>query len=208
MPLLTLHLLRLTPTKTVPAFIQDLHSTPNTTLILASEPRHLVIKPTQLDVSPLTGTKWDLLLLLHSPSSALPDHLQSSVTSEYKLTVGVPSKLVSRYPDHNARLIADAPNVKLTGALAKAQEMVKDDGQNLELSPELLSFMEELTKTYGDRPVTMLNLLQFNEGGKPSYYKYGQVRTSTSTVLIRHVWPGSPCGGEGRRGWKAQLRAV
>jgi len=189
MPLLTLHLLCLTPTKTVAAFLQDLHSNPTITLILASEPRHLVIKPNHLDVSPLTTTKWDLLVLLHSPSSALPRALQSSVTSEYKLTVGVPSKLVSRYPDHNATLIADAPNVKLTGALAKAQEMVKDDGQNLELSPELLAFMEELTETYGDKPVTMLNLLQFNDGGKQDYYKYGQVCTGTSMVMIRHAGP-------------------
>lgn len=194
MPLLTLHLLRLTSTKTVPAFIQDVHSHPTITLILASEPRHLVIKPTHLDVSPLTTTKWDLLVLLRSPSSTLPAPLQSSVTSEYKLTVGVPSKLVSRYPDHNAKLIAEAPNVKLTGALAKAQEMVKDDGQNLELSPELLAFMEELTETYGDKPVTMLNLLQFNQGGKQDYYKYGQVCTSTSTIRIRHFWAGVRAG--------------
>lgn len=175
MPLLTLHLVRLNPSKSVAAFIQDVYATPNLTLILASEPRHLVIKPTQLDVSPLTSTRWDLMLLLQSPTSALPDALQSSITSEYKIIVGVPSKLVSRYPDHNAKLIADAPNVRLTGALAKAQEMVKDSAQSLELSPELLAFMEELTRTYGDRPVTMLNLLQFHEGGKRSYYKYGQV---------------------------------
>lgn len=89
--------------------------------------------------------------------------------------MGVPSKLVNRYPDYNAKLIAEAPNIRLTGALEKAQKMVKDDAQNLELSPELLAFMEELTETYGDRPVTMLNLLQFKEGGKQSYYKYGQV---------------------------------
>lgn len=89
--------------------------------------------------------------------------------------MGIPSALVKRYPEHNAKLIADAPNVTLTGALAKAQEKVKDDAQNLELSPELLAFMEELTATYGDKPVTMLNLLQFREGGKGGYYKYGQV---------------------------------
>lgn len=42
------------------------------------------------------------------------------------------------------------------------------------MDPELYKFMESLTKTYGDKPVTMLNLLRFNSGGKESYKQYGQ----------------------------------
>lgn len=197
MPLLTLHLLRLDPTTTVPSFLQTLHSHPDTTLILASSPRHLVIKPINLDVPALTTTQWDLLVLLQSPTSALPTPIRPSIAAEYKLHVGIPSALVKRYPEHNAKLIADAPNVTLTGALAKAQEKVKDDAQNLELSPELLAFMEELTATYGDKPVTMLNLLQFREGGKGGYYKYGQVCLFVDCVRC-DVWDGVHARGTGR----------
>ncbi len=175
MPLLTLHLLRLSPNKPLPVFIQQLQQIPSIEVIVASQPRHLVIQPTVLDVQTLTSEKWDLLLLLRSPSAALPTPVRSSIAAEYKIAVGVPSKLLARYPEHNAKLITDAPNVKLTGALERAQEKVKDSAQNLELSPELLEFMDELTRTYGDKPVTMLNLLHFNQDGKQSYYKYGQV---------------------------------
>lgn len=188
MPLLTLHIVRLSPSKSVRDFIQQLQSSPEVEVVLASQPRQFVIRPEHLDVDVHTSSRWDLVLLITSPAAALPESLRSSVQSEYKIAVGVPSKLLARYPEHNARLVADAPNVKLTGALDQAQRKMKESAQNLELSPELLTFMEELTHTYGDKPVTMLNLLHFNEDGKSSYHKYGQVCRQCSGIR-----PPYPC---------------
>ena len=41
------------------------------------------------------------------------------------------------------------------------------------LDSSLLDFTEKLTKSYGDKPVTMLNLLRFNEGKDKQYAQYG-----------------------------------
>ena len=173
MPLATLHLLRLVTSTTIPAFLQKIYRTPSVTLLLASQPQYTVIKPTKLDTN-ILDTDFDLLLLLKTPDAALPHSFRPLITVEYKVTVGIPSRILDHYSEHNAKLYADAPNAKLTGALEQAQKRVRKDAQNLELSPDMLRFMDELTRDYGNKPVTMLNLLCFNEGGKPSYAKYGQ----------------------------------
>lgn len=51
---------------------------------------------------------------------------------------------------------------------------MKESGQDLELSPDLLRFMEGMEREEGPQPVTMLNLLSFLPDGKPKYYQYGQ----------------------------------
>ena len=173
MPLATLHLLRLKQLASVPAFIQKLQKTPDIRLILASQPQYHVIKSTKLDADVLSSD-FDLLLLLETPDASLPKEFHESIDFEYKVTVGVPSRILENYSDHNARLVNEAADIKLTGALEHARERMKKDAQNLELSPDLLRFMDELTRDYGDKPVTMLNLLCFNDGGKQSYAKYGQ----------------------------------
>ena len=173
MPLATLHLLKLKDHSSVPALIQELHQIPDLNLILASQPQYHVIKSTKLDSDAL-NSGFDLLLLLETPDTTLPKSLASNISSEYKLTVGIPSRILDNYDDHNAKLANEAPNAKLTGSLEQARTRIKKDAQNLELSPDLLRFMDELTQRYGDKPVTMLNLLHFNEGGKSSYGKYGQ----------------------------------
>lgn len=86
--------------------------------------------------------------------------------------MGIPSKLISTLSSRDVKLKREAASVPLTGALDAARG--KLSSQNLELSPDLLKFMDELLKTH-DKPVTMLNLLHFQPGGKPEYYKYGQV---------------------------------
>ena len=173
MPLLTLHLLRLHNPSDKPFLLRTLSSNPSLELVLASEPRYPVIRPSKIDVSILTSTAWDLLLLLRR--GTLPSPVQNLIAAEYKLTVGIPSKLLSTYPSRNAKLLVEAPNVKLTGSLEKAQDRMKESAQNLELSPDLLKFMDELTEEYGEKPVTMLNLLNFEREGKGAYHRYGQV---------------------------------
>ncbi|OJD22765.1 hypothetical protein ACJ73_05890 [Blastomyces percursus] len=92
------------------------------------------------------------------------------------VNVGIPSKLVSTYPSRDEKLKRGAASIPITGALDAARG--KPSYQNLELSPGLLMFMDELLKTH-DKPVTMLNLLHFHRGGKPEYYKYGQALRDT-----------------------------
>ncbi|KAI9871755.1 MAG: hypothetical protein M1830_002497 [Pleopsidium flavum] len=174
MPLLTLHLLRLHPDTDIKNFLRALIKDPELTLVLASQPRHLVIRPTLIDVNPLTSTKpWDLMLLLNSPDNTIPTPLQPAIRDEYKIPVGIPSKLLSSYKQHNQSLLRNASRIPLTGALDKAQ--ARDSSQNLELSPDLIAFMRDFSKDHnGDQPVTMLNLLNFQKGGKAKYYQYGQ----------------------------------
>jgi hypothetical protein len=178
MPGLTLHLLALAPSTTAESFLRQLRQSSAVKVILASRPRHIVIPPTLIDSDPLTTTQWDLLVLLQ-PSSAtkdalesLPPNLQPLVEQEYRLAVGIPSKLLSNYDDRDKSLKRAASSVPLTGSLTNARQ--KSSSKNLELSPDLLAFMDTLTRTH-DGPVTMLNLLHFHHpNGKKSYYQYGQ----------------------------------
>lgn len=191
MPLLTLHLLHLHNPLDKPSLLRTLSSTPSLGLILASETRYPVIRPSKIDVSILTTTPWDLLLLVRGP---LPESVHGLIVAEYKLIVGIPSKLLSTYPSRNAKLLVEAPNIKLTGSLEKAQERMKDSAQSLELSPDLLKFMDELTKEYGEKPVTMLNLLNFEREGKGGYYRYGQMCITSQFIF------GDDRGDEGAYG--------
>jgi hypothetical protein len=179
MPGLTLHLLALAPSTTAESFLRQLRQSSAVKVILASRPRHIVIPPTLIDSNLLTTTKWDLLVLLQPASvtkeaalESLPPNLQPLVQQEYRLAVGIPSKLLSNYDDRDKSLKRSASSIPLTGSLANARQ--KSSSKNLELSPDLLAFMDALTRTH-DGPVTMLNLLHFHHpNGKKSYYQYGQ----------------------------------
>ncbi|KAF4182198.1 hypothetical protein CNMCM8694_006109 [Aspergillus lentulus] len=179
MPGLTLHLLALAPSTTAESFLRQLRQSSAVKVILASRPQHIVIPPTLIDSNLLTTTKWDLLVLLQPFSAAkdaalesLPPNLQPLVQQEYRLAVGIPSKLLSSYDERDKSLKRDASSIPLTGSLANARQ--KSSSKNLELSPDLLAFMDTLMRTHNG-PVTMLNLLHFHHpNGKKSYYQYGQ----------------------------------
>lgn len=171
MPLLSLHLLQLRSKTTAENYVQRLLSTePSVEVVVASKPRYLVIRPTKQDVTHLADTSYDLMILARAPNETLPESLRSDIQREYKVVVGIPSKLLSSYPQRNRKLLAESSSAGLTGSLDSP--IVPESSQNLELSPQLLEFMKKMEH----RPVTMLNLLHFNSGGKPSYYQYGQVR--------------------------------
>ncbi|EEP82284.1 conserved hypothetical protein [Uncinocarpus reesii 1704] len=171
MPLLTLHLLSLQPGTDVKLFVKNVRSSPDVEVVVASRPRRLVIRPEVIDIHALTSGKWDLLLLLRSPGNGIPPALRSAISDEYSVHTGVPSKLLKAYPEADAKLKREASSARLTGALEKARN--KPSSQSLELSADLLAFMDELVREH-DKPVTMLNLLHFHPNGKPEYYKYGQ----------------------------------
>ncbi|KAL4941687.1 hypothetical protein BDV06DRAFT_177536 [Aspergillus oleicola] len=202
MPALTLHLLSLTSIS-AQSFVIDLRKS-NTRVIVASRPRRVIISPTILDTNTLLSEPWDLLLLLQPPSNTpdapFPPTLASRIKKEYKLPVGIPSKLLGTYPQRDAELKRNASGIPLTGSLDKLGN-VNDvgKGQNLEVSPELFSFMNEFSRVH-DAPVTMLNLLHFHEkGGKQNYYKYGQgfnpvaAKRGGSAKLVGNVI--QPAGG-------------
>lgn len=171
MPLLNFYLLRLKDDIQPHTFLSHLQKAdPSTKVIVASKPRHFVVKTTIQDADVLNKS-WDLMLLLQGSNDSLPDSVSRHISSKYSLPVGIPSKLLSTYPEKNATLIREASTAGLTGSLDNPQ--MPDSSQKLELSPELLEFMKQLLKEH-DGPVTMLNLLKFKPNGKQSYYQYGQ----------------------------------
>jgi hypothetical protein len=171
MPLLNFHLLRLKGDIQPQNFVTDLQKAdPSVKVIVASKPRHFVVKATTQDAD-ILNKPWDLMLLLQGPNNSLPDSILQHISSKYSLPVGIPGKLLSAYPEKNARLIKEAPSAGLTGSLNNPK--MPDSSQKLELSPDMLEFMEQLLKEH-DGPVTMLNLLKFKPDGKQSYYQYGQ----------------------------------
>jgi hypothetical protein len=170
MPGLTLHLLSFEAGTDPKSFVKKLRDCCDIKVIVASRPRLVVTSPTKIDVHPLAATKWDLLLLLQTANHSIPATFRAVVRCEYHVTVGVPSKLIQTYPELDARLKRTAPSIPLTGALGEPPSKA-----SLQVSPELLKFMDELFKEH-DKPVTMLNLLSFFPGGgKQSYFQYGQV---------------------------------
>lgn len=182
MPLLTLHLLQLQQCS-AEDFLKKLHQTePATKIVVASKPRYLVVHVNKQDVSDLNNKQYDLMLLLQGKEGAIPSFLKSHVKFEYKINVGIPSKLLASYPEKNQKLLKEAPLAQLTGSLDNPK--MPESSQNLELSPDLLKFMKSNENT---GPVTMLNLLRFNKDGKPSYYQYGQVCCCVLEWLVRVV---------------------
>jgi len=181
MPLLTLHLLSLSGKVTRETFLQHLLDDKKIEVIVASLPRYWVVKPEKDDVSFLVNTRWDLMVLLKSYDGEIPLGNRPEVVREYKVMVGVPSKLLSKYPQTNKELLDKAPSVPLTGSLDSYR--APESSQDLELSPDLYEYMGELMQDHSG-PVTMLNLLHFKSNGKSSYYEYGQVLLSCSDRTI------------------------
>ena len=179
MPPCTLHLLTLSPPWTPSSLISSLRNDHNRQIVVASRPRQTIVPPTILDSTTLTSN-WDLLLLIQSlPSSSdppIPNALKSAIQAEYRVNVGIPSRLLSTY-DANDAALKRTPPPPLTGTLdafLSANGAPQPSSQNLELSPDLLRFMDTLPKTHPG-PVTMLNLLHFNHpDGKKSYAEYGK----------------------------------
>lgn len=148
------------------------------------------------------------MVLLQSPPETqdpIPNHLRDAISSEYKLITGIPSKLLSTYPTRSKTLQNESKSIPLTGSLDKIlANGSRSDSQNLEVSPALLSFMDELSKTH-QGPVTMLNLLHFHHpGGKQSYYQYGQAfipvagKRGGNAKLVGNVVAPQPQHGDSR----------
>ena len=95
MPLMTLHLLDLAAGSTREDVVSQLKKTDELELVVASRPRHWVVRPEKKDVAVLTSNNWDLMVLIKSPAGELPLKVKSQTVNEYKVAVGVPSKLLA-----------------------------------------------------------------------------------------------------------------
>ncbi|KAF4554248.1 Hypothetical protein D9617_5g071250 [Elsinoe fawcettii] len=175
MPLLNLYLIALDKGTTAAAFTNKVQKDkPDLKVVLAARPHHWVVKPTILDSEKLLGQRWDLMLLTEGAivQSSEADQVIKDI---YSMKVGVPRKLHAEYSTTNARLLSQAQNIPLTGALDTKLDPVPADSQKLELSDDLRRFMEEFTQSRKiNQPVTMLNLLCFKPNSQKQYATYGQ----------------------------------
>jgi hypothetical protein len=118
----------------------------------------------------------------------------------------VPSRLLKGFEEKNRRLLkpekGDVP--QLTGALDKPR--IADSAQDLELSPELQSWISHFGQREGSGAVSMLNLLSFKPGLKSEYLKYGAEFSRSigssrggEAKIVGSVIHGK--GGEDGEGW-------
>ncbi|OCT45989.1 hypothetical protein CLCR_00499 [Cladophialophora carrionii] len=176
MPLATIHLLALSPTTSLPSCLQALYnSVPRSKILITSKVIRWIITPTTIDAQRLLKPKspWTLLLILLG-TDPLPASLTSDVLDHWTSVAGIPSRLTADFARTNDGLLHPKPEAipALTGSLDKPR--VGTTSQTLELSPGLLDWMASFRKTRaGSSPLSMLNLLAFKEGKKPSYLKYG-----------------------------------
>ena len=195
MPLCSLHLVSLRTSQDFNA----LHSILAAIELLDIEPLVVsrvirwIILPTNLSTSELLAQNihWDLLLIFPS-ADALPAELQTWVQHQWSVTAGIPSRLLQAFHKKNKSLLHPDPDtipkLQTRNGVNEDAKLAKSS-QNLELSPELQSWVSSFTSSANKNPegsgaVSMLNLLSFKPNMKPSYLKYGAA--FSSSVGIKH----------------------
>ncbi|PSN70893.1 hypothetical protein BS50DRAFT_269210 [Corynespora cassiicola Philippines] len=178
MPLYTLSLLSLRPSTPLPLFLASLNSSP-TPPLLTSLIHRWIILPTTLSTPALLAQNihWDLLVILPA-GTPLPPAASRSVAHEWRITAGLPSRVVRSFSERNRALVKgenEAPS--LEGLLESGSAERAESSQALELSDELKGWIREFYAGHGPEAkgaVSMLNLLAFKEGMKGSYLRYGK----------------------------------
>jgi hypothetical protein len=176
MPVCAIHLLSLTPSTTLPDFLNALHSQRETIKpLVISRVIRWIILPTTLSTPELLARNihWDILLILPT-TTPLPTPLPHLIQHQWTVHAGVPSRLLHDFHTKNKNLLnakkVDIP--PLTGSLTKPR--VSSSSQGLELSPELREWISGFAGTEEGRgAVSMLNLLAFRPGRKEDYLRYG-----------------------------------
>ncbi|KIW71894.1 hypothetical protein PV04_00122 [Phialophora macrospora] len=176
MPLATIHLVALSPTKSLASYLDTLHSSvPRSKMLIISKVIRWIITPTTIDAQRLLNPKspWTLLLMLVG-TDPLPASLTTPVLDHWSSVAGIPSRLTADFARTNDQLLHPRPEAvpALTGSLDRPH--MGTSSQTLELSPGLLDWVASFRTTRaGSSPLSMLNLLAFREGLRPSYLKYG-----------------------------------
>ncbi|TGJ84146.1 hypothetical protein E0Z10_g4609 [Xylaria hypoxylon] len=172
MVLCSLHLIALKDGITPASFLASLREAGIKPIVQARVFRWMIL-PTQLSAGHLLARNihWDMLLML-SPSTQISESVRAaSIAAEWTASAGTSSKLLSGYAATNAALLNSA--VVPAGVDLDAAKKA-DSSKNLELTPELASFISSLPAHLASHPVSMLNLISFNPGGQAQYVKYGQ----------------------------------
>lgn len=207
MPLATIHLLSLRPSTTIPSFLSSLQSTTLKPLVVSKVVRW-IITPSTIDATPLLhpSKPWDILLIVLG-TDALPSSLTPQIQCHWSCSAGIPSRLTNNFPTTNANLLhPDLSSIpRLTGSLDKPR--MGSTSQTLEMSSELFSWISSFSHTpTGQSPLSMLNLLAFKDGMKPSYLKYGAAfaqsigsRRGGNAKLVGNVTSQTPAESSGGR---------
>ena len=208
MPLVTAHLLALSPQTSVPAYVGSLRKASVKPLVVSRAVRW-IIRPETLSTSKLLDTKWDLLIIVLTSSPLPVEFLNSNwVSSQWSITAGAPSSLVKDFSNHNERLLhpkkEDVP--ALTGSMSKPR--MAGSTQGLELNDELLQWSKSFD--LGKGAVSMLNLLAFKSGKEAhdSYMRYGKAfaesigaRRGGTAKVVGKVVPDQGTQAEDKAGW-------
>lgn len=200
MPVCALHLVQLLDASTggIDAFLQTLFSAVSSSgngaefgVLTVSKVQSPIIRPTLIDNNQLNDTPWTLLVVATGTSChVFPSSLKSSIKAHYSVIAGIPNKIVSNYDkisEHFNSKSSSAPllEIKLDDKgdvipppkKGSAAGTLRDDGQDLSLSPALLSLAKTLNHEVKHKgPVSMLNFLHFHEGQEAveSYHEYGR----------------------------------
>jgi len=208
MPLATVHLIALTPEKTVTDYVKALRSASVNPYVVSRAVRW-IIKPESLSVSNLLNTKWDLLIILPA-SEELPAQCldKQSVSAHWSITAGVPSSLTKDFHKKNQSLLHPHPSdvPALTGSMGKPR--MAGSSQGLELNDELLQWSKDFE--LGKGAMSMLNLLAFKPGKEAheSYLRYGKAfgesigsRRGGTAKIVGKVVPKYGSQDEDESGW-------
>lgn len=203
MPLCTLHLFSLTSSTTIPSFLSSLRSASLIPIIQSKVVRWIIL-PKALSTVPLLAHNihWDLLILLPD-TSRLPATITSQLVAEWHVTVGVPSRLLKDFSTMNTSLLNPSPGT--VKAAEKPDETPAQSMQNLELTPELASWIESLPTAQRNHPISMLNLLSFVPGKKEQYLTYGAA--FAKSIGSRHGGAAKIVGNVIHHSRKAELGA-
>jgi len=201
MPLATIHLVSLTPSTSIPSFLDALATSGLKPLVVSKVIRWL-ITPTKIDVDPLLhpSKPWDLLIIVPGNTDALPQPLAQKVECHWSTVAGIPSRLTQTFSSTNPKILHPDPSSvpALTGALDNPR--LGTTSQTLELSSDLSTWIKGFSQTpTGKTPLSMLNLLAFKPGLKESYLKYGKAfaesigsRRGGNAKLVGNIVPQQP----------------
>ncbi|KAF2173597.1 hypothetical protein M409DRAFT_61941 [Zasmidium cellare ATCC 36951] len=208
MVLATLHLIALSPGKTIPHFLRALNSQSIKPLVTAKVVRW-IIKPEKLSTH-LTKQGWDLLVIVPSSTPIPATFLgEDWAYRHWSSSAGVPSRLFNNFHDTNRGLLHPSPGdvPELTGSLHNPRKATSTQG--LELNDELLSWSKAF-KLGQTGAVSMLNLLSFNPSKEAhdSYKTYGKAFAETigsrrggNAKLVGRIVPDQKTADEDKYGW-------
>jgi hypothetical protein len=124
--------------------------------------------------------QWHLFLILPG-STTFPPVVEVQIQAIWTVGAGVPSSLLRDFSAKNDKLL-NPQSVDKPDRSKDVQR--KESSQALELSPELEQWIQTLPERARRHPISMFNLLAFNEGKKADYLKYG--KAFAESIGARH----------------------